>query len=323
MTTQTPQLNTPSKPVPVVAAAAVAPIKKAAASAVEGGVDKQKSVFKTSSRWERLRGSAFTSPTVILAVLWLLVVLIWTLVPGWVTSGDPISGEVSQKLLPPNGEHWFGTDQLGRDIFTRVVYGTGLTIKAVLVAVSLGFAVGGFLGALAGFIGGWVDALIMRIADVLLAIPSLLLSLAVIVALGFGTINVAIAVGIGAVASISRVMRSEVLKVRNNLYVEAAVASGATKWRVLWRHILPNSLGPVIVLVVLEFGTAVLAISSLSFLGYGAPPPAPEWGALVSQGRDYLAAQGWISAFPGLVIMLTVLSVNRLSNALNEHGSRS
>lgn len=323
MTTQTPQLNTPSKPVPVVAAAAVAPTKKAAASAVEGGVDKQKSVFKTSSRWERLRGSVFTSPTVIVAVLWLLVVVIWTLVPGWVTSGDPISGEVSQKLLPPNGEHWFGTDQLGRDIFTRVVYGTGLTIKAVLVAVSLGFAVGGFLGALAGFIGGWVDALIMRIADVLLAIPSLLLSLAVIVALGFGSINVAIAVGIGAVASISRVMRSEVLKVRNNLYVEAAVASGATKWRVLWRHILPNSLGPVIVLVVLEFGTAVLAISSLSFLGYGAPPPAPEWGALVSQGRDYLAAQGWISTFPGLVIMLTVLSVNRLSNALNEHGSRS
>lgn len=323
MTTQTPQLNTPSKPVPVVAAAAVAPTNKAAVPAAEGGVDKQKSVFKTSSRWERLRGSAFTSPTVILAVSWLLVVVIWTLVPGWVTSGDPIGGEVSQKLLPPNGEHWFGTDQLGRDIFTRVVYGTGLTIKAVLVAVSLGFAVGGFLGALAGFIGGWVDALIMRIADVLLAIPSLLLSLAVIVALGFGTINVAIAVGIGAVASISRVMRSEVLKVRNNLYVEAAVASGATKWRVLWRHILPNSLGPVIVLVVLEFGTAVLAISSLSFLGYGAPPPAPEWGALVSQGRDYLAAQGWISTFPGLVIMLTVLSVNRLSNALNEHGSRS
>lgn len=323
MTTQTPQLNTPSKPVPVVAAAVVAPTNKAAAPAAEGGVDKQKSVFNTSSRWERLRGSAFTSPTVILAVLWLLVVVIWTLVPGWVTSGDPIGGEVSQKLLPPNGEHWFGTDQLGRDIFTRVVYGTGLTIKAVLVAVSLGFAVGGFLGALAGFIGGWVDALIMRIADVLLAIPSLLLSLAVIVALGFGTINVAIAVGIGAVASISRVMRSEVLKVRNNLYVEAAVASGATKWRVLWRHILPNSLGPVIVLVVLEFGTAVLAISSLSFLGYGAPPPAPEWGALVSQGRDYLAAQGWISTFPGLVIMLTVLSVNRLSNALNEHGSRS
>ncbi|ALZ98823.1 peptide ABC transporter permease [Corynebacterium glutamicum] len=256
----------------------------------------------------------------ILALLWLAIIAVWALAPGLVTSGDPISGNVAEKLLPPSGEHWFGTDQLGRDIFTRVVYGTGLTVKAVLVAVGLGFAVGGVLGAVAGFIGGWVDALFMRIADVLLSIPSLLLSLAVIVALGFGTVNVAIAVGIGAVASIARVMRAEVLKVRNNLYVEAAYAAGATKWRVLWRHVLPNSLGPVIVLVVLEFGSAVLAISSLSFLGYGAPPPQPEWGALVAQGRDYLAAQGWISTIPGLVITLTVLSVNRLSNALNKNG---
>nr|WP_245802194.1 ABC transporter permease [Corynebacterium pacaense] len=258
-----------------------------------------------------------------MALAWLTVILVWTLAPGLVTSGDPISGTVADKLQPPSGAHWFGTDQLGRDIFTRVVHGTGLTVKAVLIAVGLGFAVGGALGATAGFIGGWVDAVLMRFADVLLSIPSLLLSLAVIVALGFGTVNVAIAVGIGAVASIARVMRSEVLKVRTNLYIDAAVASGATRWRVLWRHVLPNSLGPVIVLVVLEFGTAVLAISSLSFLGYGAAPPTPEWGALVSQGRDYLAAQGWISTIPGLVITLTVLSVNRLSNALNTSGGAS
>lgn len=280
----------------------------------------EKPQFTSSSRWDRISSSSFAKPTVILALLWLAIIAVWALAPGLVTSGDPISGNVAEKLLPPSGEHWFGTDQLGRDIFTRVVYGTGLTVKAVLVAVGLGFAVGGVLGAVAGFIGGWVDALFMRIADVLLSIPSLLLSLAVIVALGFGTVNVAIAVGVGAVASIARVMRSEVLKVRNNLYVEAAYAAGATKWRVLWRHVLPNSLGPVIVLVVLEFGSAVLAISSLSFLGYGAPPPQPEWGALVAQGRDYLAAQGWISTIPGLVITLTVLSVNRLSNALNKNG---
>ncbi len=279
--------------------------------------------FSTTSRLQRFRSSRFAAPTVILALAWLTVILVWTLAPGLVTSGDPISGTVADKLQPPSGAHWFGTDQLGRDIFTRVVHGTGLTVKAVLIAVGLGFAVGGALGATAGFIGGWVDAVLMRFADVLLSIPSLLLSLAVIVALGFGTVNVAIAVGIGAVASIARVMRSEVLKVRTNLYIDAAVASGATRWRVLWRHVLPNSLGPVIVLVVLEFGTAVLAISSLSFLGYGAAPPTPEWGALVSQGRDYLAAQGWISTIPGLVITLTVLSVNRLSNALNTSGGAS
>ena len=276
--------------------------------------------YRASSRLARLRRSPFFAPTALLALLWLIVVGLWALAPGLFTSGDPIVGEVANKLQPPSGEHWFGTDQLGRDIFTRVVYGTGLTVKAVLIAVSLGFAVGGVMGALAGYLGGWVDAILMRIADVLLSIPGLLLSLAVIVALGFGTVNVAVAVGVSSVATIARVMRSEVLKVRNNLYVEAAVAAGATRWRVLWRHVLPNSLAPVIVLVVLEFGTAVLAISSLSFLGYGAPPPTPEWGALVSQGRDYLAAQGWISTIPGLIITATVLSVNRLSTALNSQG---
>ncbi|MGX1738994.1 ABC transporter permease [Corynebacterium flavescens] len=278
------------------------------------------STYQATSRLRRLRQSPFFAPTALLALFWLAVVAVWALVPGFFASGDPIVGEVANKLQPPSSEHWFGTDQLGRDIFTRVVYGTGLTVKAVLIAVTLGLVVGGAMGALAGFAGGWVDAILMRIADVLLSIPGLLLSLAVIVALGFGTVNVAVAVGIGSIASIARVMRSEVLKVRNNLYVEAAVAAGATRWRVLWRHVLPNSLAPVIVLVVLEFGTAVLAISSLSFLGYGAPPPTPEWGALVSQGRDYLAAQGWISTIPGLIITATVLSVNRLSTALNSQG---
>lgn len=310
----TTALNTPSE-VERAAFGPGAPAPTAGTAAV--GVDKQ---FTASSRWRRLRSSPLAAPTVVLALLWLTVILVWTLVPGLVSSGDPIAGDVSQKLQAPSAEHWFGTDQLGRDIFTRVVHGTGLTVKAVLVAVGFGFAVGGVLGAVAGFLGGWVDSAAMRIADVLLSIPSLLLSLAVIVALGFGTVNVAIAVGVGSVASIARVMRSEVIKVRRNLYVEAAVAAGATRWRVLWRHVLPNSLGPVIVLVVLEFGTAVLAISSLSFLGYGAPPPTPEWGALVSQGRDYLAAQGWISTIPGLVITATVLSVNRLSNAINQIG---
>lgn len=289
------------------------------AARLHAGDDAQQ--FTKLSRWERFKTSSFASPTVIVSLLWLAMILLWAIAPGWFAPGDPISGNVAEKLLPPSAEHWFGTDQLGRDIFTRVVHGTGVTVQAVLIAVGLGFAVGGVLGSVAGFVGGWVDAVLMRIADVLLSIPSLLLSLAVIVALGFGTVNVAIAVGIGSVASIARVMRSEVLKVRNNNYVEAAVASGATKWRVLWRHVLPNSLGPVIVLVVLEFGSAVLAISSLSFLGYGAPPPEPEWGALVAQGRDYLAAQGWIATIPGLIITLTVLSVNRLSNALNKTGA--
>ena len=187
----------------------------------------------------------------------------------------------ADKLQPPSAEHWFGTDQIGRDLYTRVVHGTPLTISAAVIAVSVGILVGAVLGVVAGFAGGAVDDLIMRGADVLLAIPGLLLSLAIITALGFGTVNVAIAVGAASVASVSRIMRSEVLRVRSAPYIEAAYASGNRWGRVLGRHVLPNSLGPVLVLAVLELGGAILAVSALSFLGYGAQPPLAEWGSLV------------------------------------------
>jgi len=268
------------------------------------------------SLWTRFRRSPLSAPTAVLAAGWLVLVLVSTVAPGLFTGQDPVNGEIGSKLLAPGAEHLFGTDQLGRDIFSQVVHGTSLTVRAVLTAVAISIVGGSVLGAVAGFSGGRVDAVIMRLVDVLLAVPGLLLSLAVIVALGFGTVNVAVAVGVTGVASIARVMRSEVLKVRQAAYVDAARAAGATRFRILWRHVVPNSLGPVIVYGVLEFGNAVLAVSALSFLGYGAPPPTPEWGALVAQGRDYLAAQSWISTMPGLVITATVLSTNRLAHAL-------
>jgi len=163
----------------------------------------------------------------------------------------------------------------------------------------------------------------MRVADVLLAIPGLLLSLAVVTALGFGTVNVAIAVGTTSVASVSRILRSEVLRVRTSAYVEAARAGGSRWWRVLLVHVLPNSVGPVLVLAALELGTAILAVSSLSFLGYGAQPPQPEWGSLVAGGRDYLGGQWWLTTLPGIVIALTVLAGNRLARALDTEGTPS
>lgn len=278
-------------------------------------------VSTTIGSWEKLRRHPLSSPTALLAVVWLALIVLCALAPQLIASGDPINGDVSDKLLPPGTEHWFGTDQLGRDMFTRTVHGTGLTIRAVLIAVGIGIVAGSIVGAAAGFLGSHIDSILMRVTDVLLAVPSLLLSLAIIVALGFGTVNVAIAVGAGSVATVARLMRAEVLKVKHLPYVEAARASGASTFRTLWRHVLPNSVGPVIVLGVLEFGTAILAISALSFLGYGAEPPAPEWGSLVAQGRDYLAAQGWISTIPGAVIALTVLSVNRLASVINSSGA--
>jgi len=262
-------------------------------------------------------------PGTVLAVAWLALVLISTVAPGLFTGQDPIDGVPADKLTGPSAAHWFGTDQLGRDLFTRVVYGSALTLQAALIAVGIGLLVGSLLGLLAGFIGRWVDDVIMRISDVLLSIPALLLSLALITVLGFGTVNVAIAVGLGSVAAVSRIMRSEVIRVRNAVYVEAALASGNRWSRVLFRHVLPNSAGPVMVLAALEFGTAILAISALSFLGYGAQPPAPEWGSLVSTGRNFLTTAWWLTTLPGIVIALTVLAANAISRALDSDERRS
>ena len=262
-------------------------------------------------------------PGTVLAVAWLVLVILATLAPGLFTGQEPIDGVPAEKLTGPSAAHWFGTDQLGRDLFARVVYGSALTLQAALIAVGIGLLVGSLLGLLAGFIGRWVDDVIMRISDVLLSIPALLLSLALITVLGFGTVNVAIAVGLGSVAAVSRIMRSEVIRVRNAVYVEAALASGNRWTRVLFRHVLPNSAGPVLVLAALEFGTAILAISALSFLGYGAQPPAPEWGSLVSTGRNFLTTAWWLTTLPGIVIALTVLAANALSRALDSDERRS
>jgi peptide/nickel transport system permease protein len=248
-----------------------------------------------------------------IACIILLVVLLWALAPGWFTSSDPLIGAGADRLLPPSAEHIFGTDQFGRDVYARLVHGAWLSISGVLIAVALALVVGSLLGLLAGFVGGWLDDVIMRLGDVMLAIPSILLSMAVITALGGGTVMIAIAVGIASIATVARTMRSEVLRVRTAGYVDAARASGVRWYTILWRHVLPNSRGPVIVLTTVEFGTALLAIAALSFLGYGAPPPAPEWGAMISEGRDFLATAWWLTTLPGLLVVVIVLSVNQIA----------
>jgi peptide/nickel transport system permease protein len=177
-------------------------------------------------------------------------------------------------------------------------------------------ATGCGIGLLAGSIGRWVDDVLMRLMDVLLAVPMLLISLAIINALGFGMVNIAIAVGIGSVAGFARVTRSQVLKIRSAAYVEATLFAGVSRAKVLRRHIIPNALGPVIVLATLELGWAILSVSALSFLGFGPPPPTPEWGGLVAAGRDYMTAAWWLTALPGLVILVTVLAANRVAQAL-------
>lgn len=259
-------------------------------------------------------------PTLALSISVLVLVILWAIAPTWFTAWNPIEGVAQDRLQPPSAEHLFGTDNLGRDVFARVVHGAATSLAATTVAVVVGLAVGSAFGLLAGFLRGIVDDAIMRFMDVLLAVPSLLLSLALITALGFGTLNVAVAVGLASVASFARVMRAEVLQVATAVYVEAARVSGVRWYTILRRHVLPNAAGPVVALGALEFGVMVLAISSLSFLGFGAPPPTPEWGALVSNGRDYLAIAWWLTTLPGLVIVAVVLSATRISRALERDG---
>ncbi|KNH22496.1 peptide ABC transporter permease [Arthrobacter sp. ZBG10] len=255
------------------------------------------------------------APGLVLAGLVLGVVVLWAVVPGAFSSWPPDTGVPADRLQPPSAAHWFGTDSLGRDLYSRVVHGAATSLAATAVAVGVGLVAGSLLGLLAGSLRGWVDDAIMRVMDVLLAIPSLLLSLALITVLGFGTVNIAIAVGVASVANFARIMRAEALRVGTAVYVEAARSAGVRWHTILLRHVLPNAAGPVLALSALEFGMAVLSISSLSFLGFGAPPPSAEWGSLVAGGRDYLVAAWWLVTLPGVVIAAVVLATNRLSHA--------
>ncbi|MBT1018102.1 ABC transporter permease [Canibacter sp. lx-72] len=249
------------------------------------------------------------------AVLVLVTVFLWALFPGLFTQFSPTES-VGASLQDPSAAHLFGIDATGRDLFTRAVYGAANSLVAAVVAVAVGFTVGVSLGVGAGAAGGWFDTLIMRLVEVLLAVPSLLLSLSVVILLGFGTVNAAIAVGVTSVAIFARLARAQVLQVRASEYVEAAYGSGGNFLGVLWCHILPNSMTPVVALATLQLGSAILQISTLGFLGYGAPPPTPEWGLLIAEGRDYVATAWWLTVLPGLLVVAVVLATNKLSRAI-------
>ena len=256
-------------------------------------------------------------PTVALAFAVIAIVIAWSLVPGLFTNHSPVIGVTAEKLLSPSAAHWFGTDHLGRDVYTRVVYGTASSVTSALIAVVIAAVAGGFIGLLAGFLGGWVDIVLARLVDVLLAIPNFLLAVIVVTAIGFDTTNAAIATGVSAVAVFARVMRSEVIKTRQAIFVEAAFLMGGSRWHILLRHVLPNASRSVLPLAVLQFGLSILVIASLAFLGYGDPPPASDWGLLISIGKDYLKWP-WLVYAPAFVTIATVLSVNRISRWLRK-----
>lgn len=263
-------------------------------------------------------GGPIYRPGFALAVLVLGFVLVAAAAPALLTHYTPYATAPSEQLVPPGVMHLFGTDSLGRDLYARVIHGASLSVMAALIAIGIALLGGIGLGLLAGFAGGWVDAVIMRLVDMVLALPALLLSLAVVTAIGFGTLPVAIAVGIGIVPGFARTMRAEVLRVRTLPYIEAARLGGASRARTLLRHVLPNCWRPVAALAMLDFGTAILAVASLSFLGFGAAPPASDWGDLVADERDFLITAPWVSLIPGLFVMAVILSANHIAHSLDE-----
>lgn len=269
-------------------------------------------------RWLAVAEPLARRPGFLLATALVVFTLIAAAAPYLFSGLDPYATAPAAKLLPPGQGHWFGTDELGRDLYTRMLYGARLSLEAALLAVGLALVCGLGLGILAGFIGGRIDALIMRMVDVLLALPGLLLALAIVTAIGFGTLPVAVAVGVGIIPGFARTTRAEVLRIKTLPYVEAARLGGASWARTLLRHVLPNAWGPVAVLATLDVGAAILATAGLSFLGFGAEPPAAEWGTLIANGRHFLITAPWVSLLPGLFVVLVVFSLNHMARTFEE-----
>lgn len=231
---------------------------------------------------------------------------------------DPLVIDPMGSLQPPSIEHPMGTDPIGRDVLSRVMYGGRISLVVGLVSVGISLSIGVILGLLAGYSGGAVDNVVMRLMDMMLAFAGILLALTIVAVLGPGLVNVMLAVGIAGIPNFARLVRGSVLSAKENLYVEAARNIGARSGRIIFRHILPNVAAPVIVLATLAYGWAILSAASLSFLGLGAQPPTPEWGIMLSDGRGYMREALWVTFFPGLAIMLTVLAANILGDGLRD-----
>ena len=249
----------------------------------------------------------------ILCMLLLMALLAPVLAPY-----DPLAQDLYQRLQPPSADHWLGTDDFGRDILSRIVFGSRISLRIGLIVISLALTGGTLFGLVAGYRGGMVDMLIMRLMDLMLAFPSILLAIAIVAVIGPGIENAILAVSIVLVPQFARLVRSSVLTVREATYVEAARALGATESRLLFYSILPNCTAPLIVQTTLGMGAAILDAAGLSFLGLGAQPPVPEWGAMLSGGRELLLRAPWVMTFPGLAIFTVVLGLNLFGDGLRD-----
>ena len=264
--------------------------------------------------WRRLRRNrAAVAGAGIVAVFVLLAVLAPILVPF-----NPVQGNLNDRLQPPGATHWLGTDELGRDLFSRILFGARVSLQIQIVAVVLALIVGLALGSVGGYLGGHVDNVIMRAMDVLLAFPGIFLALGIIAALGPGLLNLMLAAGISSVPQFARIVRASILSLKEREFVEAALALGSGSNRIMFRHLLPNCLAPIIVQSTLRMATVLLTASGLSFLGLGVQPPTPEWGAMLSNARSYLIVAPHVATIPGVAIMIVVVGFNLFGDGLRD-----
>ena len=255
----------------------------------------------------------------IFAGLFLSLLFLAAVFPNLFTTNDPLAINPEAAFQAPTWTHWFGTDQSGRDIYTRVIHGSQQSLTIGVLAIALAFAIAIPLGVIAGLMGGWVDRIIGWTLEVLFAFPSLILALLFVAVFGAGITQLIIATGIGIAPGYARMIRGQVLSAKNSGYIESARVLGHSPWRIIRRQLLPNAMRPLIVVVTMGIGQSIVWASALSFLGLGAKPPAPEWGTMMSAGRDFIANAWWLTFFPGFFILLTTLSTTFLGRYIQNH----
>ncbi len=262
--------------------------------------------------------SILRNPTALIGLIVVLLLILAAIFAGQLSGHSPIDQDLPNRLAPPSAANWFGTDELGRDILARTLYGARVTLTIVALVSIVVAPIGLAVGTVAGYMGGWVDAVLMRITDVFLAFPRLVLALAFAAALGPGIENAVIAISLTAWPPYARIARSETLAIARSDFIQAAVLQGASTWRILFRHIVPLCLSSVIVRLTLDMAGIILTAAGLGFLGLGAQPPTAEWGAMVSSGRDVILDQWWVATIPGLAIFIVSLGFNLLGDGLRD-----
>ncbi|MBO8163633.1 MAG: ABC transporter permease subunit [Brevibacillus sp.] len=264
--------------------------------------------------WYKLK----KNPLTLLGLSLLLILLLLSVFAPLITPYDPTKINIVERFAPPSSTHWFGTDEVGRDIFTRILYGARLSLGVGVAVVCTAGLIGTVIGCISGYFGGRLDQLIMRLMDMVLAFPSLVLAMALAATLGPNLVNAMIAIAIVKIPVYVRLARAEALALREKLFVKAAVTFGIPSWRIILRHIIPNAVSPVVIQVTLDIGDAILLVATLGFLGLGAQPPTPEWGAMISIGWKYLLDYWWYPTFPGLALFLASCGFNLIGDGIRD-----